>query len=242
VREDNDRGFVDASGNELTVGSTVDDPAAIRVASPAGTNKISGNVLNPDGSQSEKNLLILTMDESGGCYDFQAQLPGRTDDNGMVRLARLSPKGFELFVPIIHSPMPTIPPAPPDGSDPTHGIPPGDFARIVQVYGFESDQQQEWAMQRVTSWAVVIGRMDERDDFTHFPKTPQAPPVMTPEERGERLLDVEALIEEWPGMDLNNADSFLAGRSSLREFHNDNQDRAGVCRPEFHRPGRPYES
>jgi len=37
------------------------------VASPSGVNKISGNVLTPEGTQLEKTLLVLTMDESGGC-------------------------------------------------------------------------------------------------------------------------------------------------------------------------------
>jgi hypothetical protein len=242
MREDTDRGFSEFGGNELTVGSTIDDPAALRVASPRGINKISGNVLAPDGkTQFEKTLLVLTQDESGGCYDFQAQLPGRTDDKGMVRLARLSPAGFELFVPIIQNVMPPVPPAPPDGSDPTHGIPEGDFTRIFDTYGFASDWQDVYIQGRVT-WVQVIQRQDERDDYWHFPKTPAPPPVMTPEERLQRVLDVQAAREEFFPMDLDDdkVQAYLAGRSSLIEFHNDNVDRAGAHRPEFHRPGRPY--
>lgn len=120
------------------------------MASPSGVNKISGNVLTPEGTQLEKTLLVLTMDESGGCYDFQAQLPGRTDDKGMIRLARLSPQGFELFVPIIHSTQAPPPPAPPDSSDPLHGIPAGDFSRILEMYGFASDMQEAYGNARVT--------------------------------------------------------------------------------------------
>jgi hypothetical protein len=225
MRSETDRGFHDFSGNELTIGSTIDDPAAVRVASPSGTNKISGNVLTPQGTQLEKTLLVLTQDDSGGCYDFQAQLPGRTDDKGMIRLARLSPQGFELFVPIIHSTQAPPPPPPPDGSDPTHGIPDGDFGRILEVYGFASDLQEAYGNARVT-WVQVIARQDERDDYRHFPQvvpmpeTPQADPF-TP---AERLQFVSALGNEFGfPPDTQSAGRYIAqGHSpSFRELHND---------------------
>jgi len=240
MRDETDRGFRDFSGNELTIGSTIDDPAAVRVASPSGTNKISGNVLTTEGIQLEKTLLVLTQDESGGCYDFQAQLPGRTDDKGMIRLARLSPNGFELFVPLIHSTQAPPPPAPPDSSDPTHGIPEGDFSRILEIYDFASDLQEAYGNARVT-WLQVLQRQDERDDYRTFPKT-APPPVITPEERLQRVLDVEAARAEFAPMELDEGkvQSYLSGRSSLHEFHSDNVDRAGAHNANTHRPGRPY--
>jgi hypothetical protein len=241
VRDETTIGFREFAGNEQTVGSTIDDPAAYRLASPSGVNKISGNVLQPDGNtQHEKTLLILKTDESGGCYDFLAQLPGRSDDKGMVRLATLSPKGFELFVPIIHSTQADPPPPPPDGDDPSHGIPVGDFVRIFDVYGFPCDEVTDFALGQ-KSWAQIIARMDERDDFKHFPKAPQVP-SMDPEELAQRAQDVAAVRAEFAPMDLDEDKvfSYLSGRSSLREFHDDNVERAGTHAPEHHRDGRPY--
>lgn len=247
MREDTDRGFRDFTGNEQTIGSTIDDPAAVRVASPRGVNKISGNVLviNPDGSytQYEKTLLQLTVDdEGGGCYEFWAQLPGRTDDGGMVRLGRLGHKGFEIFVPFIQGQAPTPPPAPPDANDPTHGIPIGDFAAIERIYEFPSDWQDVFAQGRV-NWAQVIARQDERDDYRHFPKaTPPDVPIIDAHERAERVLDVEAARVEFVGMDLDDdkVQAYLSGRTGLREFHNDNVERYGSHDESKHRPGRPY--
>lgn len=246
MREDNDRGFSDFGGNELTVGSIIDDPAALRVASPRGVNKISSNVLvmNQDGTyvQYEKCLLQLTVDdEGGGCYEFWAQLPGRTDDGGMVRLGRLGHKGFEVFVPFIQGQAPTPPPAPPSGDDPTHGIPIGDFAAIARIYGFESDWQDVYAQGRV-SWGQVIMRQDERDDYRHFPKVVPPTPSITPEERAERVLDVQAARIEFAGMDLDEdkVNAYLSGRTELHEFHDDNVQRYGTHDESKHRPGRPY--
>jgi len=241
MRDETDRGFRDFSGNEQTIGSTVDDPAAVRVASPSGINKFSGNVLTPEGTQQEKQLIITGFDEDGnGCFDFFGQLAGRSDDGGMIRLARLSPRAFELFVPIAHSSQAPPPPAPPDSSDPTHSIPEGDFFRILEVYGFASDLQEAYGNARVT-WVQVIQRQDERDDYRHFPKT-APPPVITSEERLQRVLDVEAARNEFAPMELDEGkvQSYLSGRSSLHEFHSDNVDRAGSHNPDTHRPGRPY--
>ena len=239
MREQNDRGSLEFGGNELTVKSIIDDPAALRLASPFGTNKICGNDLDLEtGTQYEKTQIQLTKDEVSGCFRFFATVNGRTDDKGQIEIARLSLKGFEVFVPFIQSPMPPIPPPPPDGTDPTHGIPAGDFARILQVYGFASDWQEVYAQGRVT-WVQVIEKQDERDDYAHFPKAP-IPPAITPEEQAERFLDVAAMQGEWPGMDLNNVESYLQGRSSPKEFHDENADRAGFHNLALHRPGRPY--
>jgi hypothetical protein len=72
------------------------------------------------------------------------------------------------------------------------------------------------------------------------PLPPPPPPLITPEERAERVLDVAAMQSEWPGMNLNNVGPYLEGRSSLREFHNDNAERATTHDASKHRPGRPY--
>jgi len=242
MRDETDRGFRDFSGNEQTIGSTVDDPAAVRVASPSGVNKFSGSVLTPEGTQQEKQLIITGFDEDGnGCFDFFGQLAGRSDDAGMIRLARLSLKAFELFVPMIHSTQAPPPPAPHDSSDPTHSIPAGDFFRILQIYGFASDLQEAYGNARVT-WLQVIQRQDERDDYSHFPKTAPPPVGITPEERLQRVLDVEAARAEFAPMELDedSVQSYLSGRKGLAEFHGDELRRAGTHDPNTHRPGRPY--
>jgi hypothetical protein len=242
MREDTDRGFAEFGGNEMTVGSTIDDPAALRVASPRGVNKLSGNVLQPDGTQHEKQLLILTLDEGAGCFDFQAQLPNRTDDKGMVRLARLSPNGFEVFVPIIQRQMP-LPPPPSDGGDPTHGIPEGDFAALAQVYGFASTDENLWPRY---PWWVIVQRMDERDEYKTFPKAPVTPPAPTGDRftPAQRMNFVAALADEFGfPPDTQSAQRYIVqGHSpSFRELHNDMLPRNnGAHNADAHHPDAPY--
>jgi hypothetical protein len=180
----NERGRADVAGNELMVDSTIDDPPKQRLASPGRGSYgcLSGNRLRDDGGQDEKVLLILKPDEDaggdGGCYDFFAQKPGTVDDKNMIRVARLTTRGFELFVPLVQhavvgDPAPPQPPPPapsptPQPSDPTHGIPPGAFLEVLRIYGFASDDEQPYYENRMT-WETVIQRMDERDDFHKFP-------------------------------------------------------------------------
>ena len=244
MRDDTDIGFREFVGNEETIGSTINDPAALRLTSPSGTNKISGNQ-SDEGVQREQTQIQLTRDDSSGCIKFMAQVNGRSDDAGIITLATLSLRGFEVFVPFIQSRMPDIPENP-DAPDPTHGIPPGDFARILGVYGFASDQEAEWNDQRITSWPAIIGRVDERDDFRHFPKAPIPPPIITPEERAERVLDVVAMRQEVASidprfeLDEDGVQSYLSGRKGLPEFHDDEARRFNSHNSAFHRLGRPY--
>lgn len=71
---------------------------------------------------------------------------------------------------------------------------------------------------------------------------PTDPPPITPEERAQRVDDVLWARDEFAPMELDEGkvNAYLQGRSSLREFHDDNVQRAGTHNPAFHRPGRPY--
>ena len=108
-------GYLDFDGNELTVGSKIDDPPKIRMTNPAPGGSygcISGNRTRADGSQLEKVLLILKPDDAsagqqheGGSYDFFAQLAGTEDDAGMVRVKTLTTQFEETYVPVIGTPV-----------------------------------------------------------------------------------------------------------------------------------------
>ncbi len=73
-----------------------------------------------------------------------------------------------------------------------------------------------------------------------LPPPPERPPE--PEDLAERIKDVEAMREEFAPMELDEdkVQAYLQARSTLKEFHNDNFDRAGEHSPQFHREGRPY--
>jgi hypothetical protein len=243
MRDDTETGFREFGGNEETIGSKINDPSGIRLGSVEGAyGKVSMNRLVPDPARPGEftqleRVLIVGADDG---LVFQIQRPGTVGDAGMMKVLTVTTRGAVLHVPWFNrvEDLPPIPPPPPDGTDPTHGIPTGDFVRILQVYGFESDWQDVYAQGRVT-WVQVIEKQDERDDYATFPKTP-VPPVITPEERAERVLDVAAMQGEWPGMDLNNVESYLQGRSSPKEFHDENAYRAGFHNLALHRPWRPY--
>lgn len=83
--------------------------------------------------------------------------------------------------------------------------------------------------------------LPEPDDSVPVP-APSDPPPIDDAERAERVLDVQAARDEFSPMDLDEGkvNAFLQGRSSLREFHDDNVARAGTHDPSKHRPGRPY--
>lgn len=61
----------------------------------------------------------------------------------------------------------------------------------------------------------MIQRQDERDDYRRFPKTAPVPTGITPEERLQRVLDVEAARAEFAPMELDDdkVQAFLSGRS-----------------------------
>jgi len=244
MRDNSDTGYQEFVGNEVTVGSTIDDPSGIRLGSVKGAyGKISFNRLVPDPArpgeyiQLERGLIVAADDG----LVFQLQKPGTVGDGGMMKVMTLTTRGAVIHVPWFWrvEDLPPLPPLPPDSTDPTHGIPEGDFTRIIAVYGFPSEDQEPYAQTRMT-WAMVIGEMDRRDDYRTFKVPPPLPPSITPEERLARVLDVEAMKGEWPGMDLNNVESYLQGRSTPQEFHDQNADRAGSHDPALHRPGRPY--
>ena len=167
MRDDTETGFRDFTGNEQTIASKIVDPPKERFASPAGSfGCISGNVLRSDGGQDEKVLLILKPDEyaggQGGSYEFFAQRPNTVDDANMIKLLTLNTREAIFHVPIRF--VTTVPPPPlpiPSPPPPTSGIPEGDFAAIVQVYGFPSDDEQPYREGRLT-WAQVLSRMDAR--------------------------------------------------------------------------------
>lgn len=177
-RETTQIGFTDFSGNEQTVASTIDDPAAYRLASPSGAlGKFSANVLRSDGGQEEKCLIIFKQMEDGG-FEFYGQRPGTVDDANMIRLFRLTTEGAWFFVPmsapnigVTPTPQPPNPqpPTPPSTNDPTHGIPPGAFGMVINIYGFASDDESSYFAGGLT-WSDVIARMDRRDDYKHYPR------------------------------------------------------------------------
>lgn len=176
MRDETSMGYREFGGNEETLASTIPDPPKQRFAAPSGSfGCLSGNVLRPDGGQNEKVLLIFKPDEDaggdGGCYEFFAQRPGTDDDANMIRLLTLNTREAVFHVPIRMAngappPAPPQPPPPapqpaPSPSDPTHGIPEGDFAAIVRYYTFGSDDEAPYREGRM-SWLDVIQRMDQR--------------------------------------------------------------------------------
>jgi hypothetical protein len=264
IREETTNGVLEfgrnGEGNELIVDAKNDDPAAIRGGRPTPgiAFKISGDIWIPDPNDPLKKIRYervfvgLGTDGSGGYggqFQIQAMLPGQHGDVHTKKLLTVDTRQILCHVPLVvlaglHDTERTWPW---ENYDPTHGIPAGDFAAVLAAYGMASDDEQPYRDGRM-SWELVIERMDIRDNYRHFPKpspptlplpTPGPPPIDAAE-RAERVLDVEALAREFPGMDLNNVESYLQGRSSLEEFHDENAARAETHDESFHRPGRPY--
>lgn len=114
---ESDIGYLDFDGNELTIGSKVDDPPKLRMTSPTPGGSygcISGNRTRADGAQLEKVLLILKPDDAsigqpheGGAYDFFAQEAGTEDDQGMKRVKVLTSQFEENYVPQVGDPAPS---------------------------------------------------------------------------------------------------------------------------------------
>lgn len=96
--------------NEMSLVSTIDDPPALRLASPGGgLGKLSGNVLD-HGVQREVVLLQFKNDEAdrgtplerkGGCVTLHLQNPNIEGDAGMVKVFEMTTRGVTFFVPVI---------------------------------------------------------------------------------------------------------------------------------------------
>lgn len=180
-----------------------------------------------------------TAEEFGGVVLASRQ------SHGVLALGKFAPPGGE--------PIP-VPPV----DDGTHGIPSGDFARILNVYGFPSDQQPEWETRRIASWPAIIQRMDERDGYRRFPPEPAPQPIPTPvpgpptsdvEARRRRLDAINLEFVPWNlTIDSDAYDAFLRGRfggktedAYLKEIHDDTARRNdGRHDPSAHPAGAPY--
>jgi hypothetical protein len=277
MKERTDIGQLDFSGNELKVDATIDDPPKVRGGrpTPGALFVLSGDLLIPDPTEDdphhvrrvEKAFVKLETDEfGGGQVEIHALKPATEGDENTVRLLTLNTRELVVYVPIValagitnrmpDGPVP--PPLPPPIPDPpdtgeTHGIAAGDFVGIVNVYGFPSDQQDEWARGRITSWSVIIARMDERDGYRRFPKRDDAPPpvVNTPDATARRgqLDAINREFEPWGlAIDSDAYNSYLAGNfrgktpaAYLKEIHDDVVRRNdGAHDPNAHPIGAPY--
>jgi hypothetical protein len=189
---ESERGYLDASGNEVFADSIIDDPPKYRQGSPVRGGAfgcISGDrlVFNDDGSlrvRLEKVLLILKPDDSGGeggCYDFFAQRPNTEDDQNMVRVARLTTQSFEVFVPLVQHaggvgpapipqpPLPAPAPAPQPQPEPVPQPAPEQPVRIPEG-DFDAvtrhygfpSDDEQPYREGRLTWAEVIARMERR--------------------------------------------------------------------------------
>tara|TARA_R110000868_G_scaffold181331_4_gene422247 strand:+ start:5838 stop:6425 length:588 start_codon:yes stop_codon:yes gene_type:complete len=98
------------SQNEVSIISTIDDPPAIRFASPGGgLGKFSGNVIDANGRQEEVVLMQFknaerdrgTSDEfKGGAMTLHLKNPHVSDDAGMVKIFEADYAGITFCVPV----------------------------------------------------------------------------------------------------------------------------------------------
>lgn len=98
------------SQNEVSIISTINDPPAIRFASPGGgLGKFSGNVIDANGRQEEVCLLQFknaerdrgTSDElKGGAMTLHLKNPHIDGDNGMVKIFEADYAGITFCVPV----------------------------------------------------------------------------------------------------------------------------------------------
>lgn len=249
--DDTQTGVLAYTGNELINDAKNDDPSAYRGGRPAPgvLVKFSGDfyVLDPSvpggKRRYERVFAALGTDESGGCggaIGARAVLPGKDGDEHTVPLFDIDTRQALFHVPIValagvHS---TPRPWPWEHSDPTHGIPAGDFARVLEVYGFASDEEQPYRDGRMT-WEQVIARQDARDDFAHFPKAdPPVPPFgpspddwLSPASQAKRAQEIERIRHELAPLELDEdrVRAYMEGRNrKLHEVHDDELTRSGL--------------
>ena len=259
--DDNPKGRFEVVGNELIgIDKTPEggDPVAVRGArqAPGALLLLCGDIWVEDPTEEEPDRIRriqrayaqISTDDSGGHggeFSVLASEPGFADDEHTRELFKINTKVAVFNVPVVHAAgvLETEPPwpghVPPDD---THGIPEGDFAEILRIYGFESDWFEVYSHGRVT-WPQVIARQDERDEYRHFPDsrpgTPEPSPIppaddwLSPESQVKRRAELTRIAEEVAPMPLDEdrVKKYLMGLNrNLAEVHDDELTRSGLPR------------
>ena len=121
-------GRIEFGVNEMSVISTVDDPAKVRIGGTRSSvfGCISGDFVRPSGVQEEKILIQMKEDDNhpgqkGGMVEIHLQRPGTNDDENLVRVLTLTTEYAQFHVPV-RGLEPLNPSAPPNELRAPNGI------------------------------------------------------------------------------------------------------------------------
>lgn len=169
-------------GNEMTIASKGDDPAKLRLTSPAGHNCLSFNKTVTPSPMDQIEMVQVCGSEAedapgshGGQFLIGVTRKWTTGDAAMRRKMVISSAytgGDEPFVwlypslgPFSEGIVSNVPPppssTPPPGTNCANSVPAGNFGALAACYGFTSGDVEYYNGGRMT-WADVIAGMERR--------------------------------------------------------------------------------
>jgi len=112
-------GRIEFGLNEMSIVSTVDDPAKLRIGATESNvfGCVSGDYVRPSGVHEQKILIKMSEDDNhpgqrGGMMEVFLQRPGTTDDENMIRALTLTTEYVQFHVPFkgVEPQQPAVPP------------------------------------------------------------------------------------------------------------------------------------